>query len=153
MSDLLNRRISVRAYTKRRLFRFCGGCGKREVSCAHPCAEPHWPFLCSCLLDHVYIYMYPDTPRRGPAQGTGVRGVNREGQYVSLGQDFLRFPQRPRCPGCVPYPLQILGLGPVAFLACHMVSQLSLVRGGARSRVKSAPSPGLTRKEQADRRV
>lgn len=53
----------------------------------------------------------------------------------------------------MPYPLQILGLGPVAFLACHMVSQLSLARGGARSRVKSAPSSGLTRKEQADRRV
>lgn len=79
-----------------------------------------------------------------------MRGVNREGQYLwaMISSDSFRDPGVWGGP-----PPPTLGLGPVLFLGCHVVSQLSWVRGGARSRVNSAPSQSLTRKEHADRRV
>lgn len=58
-------------------------------------SHAHWSMYLS-----MYVHRYPDVPRRGAAQGTGMRGVNREFQDITLGHDFLRFPQRPRYLGC-----------------------------------------------------
>ena len=102
-------------------------------------------YVCICYMHtHAQIHAVG-----GGAQGIGMRGVNRQGLslWAMISSDSLRDP------GVQGAPLPILGLGPVAILGCHVVSQLSWARGGARSRVNSAPSPKFTRKEQADRRV
>ena len=107
---------------------FCG-INRGDTGLSHLLSHvgPCWADVCVCLL-------YAQAP--SPTQERWCTGhwderVNREGLSLSPGHDSLK---RPRSPGC---PLPVLGLGPVAVLGCHMVSQLIWERGGARSRVKT----------------
>lgn len=92
---------------------------------------------CVCVCMCVCMYVPSDTPSTGAIRGTGMRGVNTEGQNTTLGHDFL-IPSETQVSGVLSsLPLPLLNTGPGASCISCLSHGFPAVLGQGRSKFHS----------------